>query len=209
MLAIRGVGSKIATEMMGMLNGVLVVPVARNEAVPLNAERYLFCAGILRPKTAEEQTAEEIEEGHRVNFLQIKEDCERIFKVNRRARVCVIGSESAYRGSYDGTYAWSKQLLHEYVQTKPLGTRQQLVCISPCPIQDAGQHARRKDRFRTEQRRLAHPQQRFLKAYEVARLVKFLLYEDGGYITGIVIRMNGGEHIKDNACQRPIFKIAS
>jgi len=193
MIAIRGAGSQIAVEFCRLMaDKPLFIP--RDEPMPVTAHRYLFCAGLLRPKSPAEQTRDEIDEGYRVNLWQVTDDCERIFSANERARVCVIGSESAYRGSYDGVYSDAKRLLHQYVEHKRLQPEQQLVCISPGPIEDAGQCARRDDQWRVDDRRQRHPKRRLLKAAEVAKLVHFLLYQDAGYISGVVIRMNGGEH---------------
>lgn len=197
MIAIRGAGSRIVSQLVPLLpSDEIPRCVGRQERMPTDAERYLFCSGLLRAKSVDEQTPTEIEEGNRVNLWQVTDDCERILSLNDKARICVIGSESAYRGSYDGVYARAKRSLHEYVESKALKPDQQLVCISPDPIEDAGQHTRRQDQWRCDIRRKAHPKQRFLKAPEVARLIHFVLYQDHGYLTGVVLRLNGGEHIK-------------
>ena len=53
---------------------------------------------------------------------------------------------------------------------------------------------RRNDLAALRERAHAEPKRRYLRAVEVARLIRFLLYEDGGAITNTVIRMNGGRH---------------
>jgi NAD(P)-dependent dehydrogenase (short-subunit alcohol dehydrogenase family) len=193
-LAIRGYGSEIARELAQLVPGTeTIVPIPRNGAMPVNATRYLFCAGVLYARPAVEQREAEIEESRRVNLWQVTDDCERILSVNDRARICLIGSESGYAGSYDGTYAAAKRELHSYVETKRLRTKdQQLVCIAPSIIEDCGMTQRREDRENLERRRQAHPKGRFLWAYEVARLVHFCLYVDDGYLCNVTIRMNGG-----------------
>jgi NAD(P)-dependent dehydrogenase (short-subunit alcohol dehydrogenase family) len=193
MIAIRGAGSKIACELLPLISDA-VEAIPRDRDMPVSADRHLFCAGLLRAKSPDQMTRAEIEESYAVNLWRVTDDCERIFSANERARVCVIGSESAYRGSYDGVYADAKRVLHRYVEQKRLRPGQQLVCISPTVIEDAGQCVRRLDQWRVDERRAAHPKGRLLKAAEVARLVHFLLYQDAGFITGVVIRMNGGEH---------------
>lgn len=194
MIAVRGAGSLIAQELNEL---VPVRPISRYEDLPLDAERYLFCQGILRAKSEDEQTDHERLEGWMVNYDYIRHACDEILKVHDTARICVIGSESGFVGSYDEVYAKAKRALHYYVQTKRLRTPdQQLVCIAPGVIEDGGMCARRTDSVRVEARRQAHPQQRFLKASEVARLVHYVLCIDKGYLSGVVIRMNGGEHTK-------------
>jgi NAD(P)-dependent dehydrogenase (short-subunit alcohol dehydrogenase family) len=161
----------------------------------LTADRYLFCAGVLRPKKIAEQSDAEMTETLLVNCFSVIEVCDSIIEANDTARICVIGSESGYSWSFDGAYAASKAALHRYVETKRLRTsEQQLVCVAPSIIGDAGMTVRREDKQQLHEREMTHPKGRFLQAAEVSRLIKFLLYDDAGYLTGTVIRMHGGEH---------------
>lgn len=195
MIAIRGAASEIAARLIAILPpGEAVDRVPRGQPMPFEADRYLFCQGLLYPKSADEQTEEERAESMDVNAHQVIQACDVIFGGNARARVCVIGSESAISGSFDGTYAKAKAKLHRYVETKRLPyPGQQLVCVAPSIIENCQMTIRRLDRDNLERRKSRHPKRRFIDASEVARLVKFLLYEDRGYITGAVIRVHGGE----------------
>lgn len=195
MIAIRGAASEIALRLLPLLPAdEMVVVVPRGEIPPIAGDRYLFCQGLLRAKPACLQTEAEIDEGLQVNLHQIIRACDQILAGNPRARICVIGSESGCTGSFDETYASAKGLLHRYVETRRLAyPGQQLVCVAPSIIENAGMTVRRQDRDNLDRRKALHPKRRFLDAGEVARLVKFLLYEDRGYITGTVIRMHGGE----------------
>lgn len=157
---------------------------------PLNASHYLFCQGLLRAKPQSEQTTAEIEESWLVNFLSIRDLCDQIFEIGN-ARICVIGSESAFRGSYDDVYAAAKRELHNYVSTKRLKGSQQLVAVSPWIISDAGMTTRRLDRQNLELKRQEHPKRRFLTANEVARTAMTLLFGTD-FISGTVVRMHGG-----------------
>jgi NAD(P)-dependent dehydrogenase (short-subunit alcohol dehydrogenase family) len=196
MIAIRGAGSKIVSELLPLLPPEEeVVRVPRLGDMPNCAERYLFCAGLLRPKRGVDQTADEIEESFAVNLWRVTDDIERIMASNVKARVCVIGSESGFAGSFDDVYAMAKQGLHRFVETKRLKSPyQQLVCIAPSIIQDCGMTVRRDDVSNLREKRARHPKQRFLQAAEVAKLVHFTLYQDLGYLSGVVIRLNGGAH---------------
>jgi NAD(P)-dependent dehydrogenase (short-subunit alcohol dehydrogenase family) len=192
MIAIRG-GSLIAKELRAMLPpGEEVVWVPRDADMPTGATRHLFCAGLLRSKSADMQTNREIIEGMTVNLWSVTDQIERIMSANDLARVCVLGSESGFSGSFDGTYAEAKKELHQYVESKKLKPLQQLVCIAPSIISDCGMTTRRLDLDNLEARRATHPKRRFLRAAEVARLVHFCLYVDKGYLSGTVIRLHGG-----------------
>jgi NAD(P)-dependent dehydrogenase (short-subunit alcohol dehydrogenase family) len=191
MLAVTGYRSKIVDELRPLLpEGEEVVRMA--DYIPEDAERYLLCAGVIRPKTLREQTKAEIAETLDVNLITPIRLCDAILEHNPKARICVIGSESGYSWSYDGVYASAKAALHRYVETKKLEPHQQLVCVAPSIINDTGMTLARQDVENLKAREMAHPKGRLLSPLEVAKVIHFLLYQDLGYITGTVIRVNGG-----------------
>lgn len=195
MIVITGWHSEIATAFRAMLPAreAPVWGMATKPGFPLDADRYLFCQGLLRPKRLEDQTPDERDESWEVNFASIARVCDGIIEGNHRARICVIGSESGYRDSFDGTYACAKARLHRYVEAKALRyPGQQLVALSPSIVGDAGMTTRRKDTDNLNRRLAAHPKGRFLRAREVAAMAHLLLYGEGmDYVTGTVIRMHG------------------
>lgn len=197
MIAIRGAGSEIAKAVIRLLHpNEDFVAVGRDENIPLDADRYLFCQGLLRGKSLEDQTIEEIDESFWVNCERAVDDCDRLIAENDKARICVLGSESGFTGSYDATYAAHKRMLHLYVERRRLRTpEQQLICVAPGIVRDAGMTLRRTDTDRLRAREAAHPKKRFLTSAEVATLLYYCLYTSTPYLTNIVIRMNGGEHV--------------
>jgi len=113
--------------------------------------------------------------------------------VNPRVRIAILGSES-WRGSFDTTYFLSKVGVNAYVQHRRLEHHaQQIVVISPTIIMDSGMTQRRHDLDRVATRAAAGPKGRLLNAAEVARLVHFVLYQDDGALTNVVLSMNAGE----------------
>jgi len=193
---VRGWRSAIAMELAPL---VPIHIVERGEQMPDDGERYLFCAGLIRQKRITEQSEAEIAETMMVNAVSVIRECDRLLAVNPQARICVIGSESAFKGSFDGAYAAAKAALHRYVETKRLQSPgQQLVCVAPTCIVNTGMNMQRNaDGVASlEARRLEHPKQRWLRPIEVARMVHYLLCVDEGYTTNVVIRMNGGEHCR-------------
>lgn len=199
-VCITGAQSKIAFEFCGILSRRHVavehiekVPISLGGEVPLDCDLYLLCHGLLRDRKMQDQSEAERRQGWHMNLESHSRIIDRLVRENDRARICVIGSESAYRGSFDDTYAAAKMLLHDYCKRKVLRTPgQQLVVISPGVISDCGMTTRRKDLDRLEARRRAHPMQRFLTAREVAEMAATLLL-DQPYISSTVIRMHGGE----------------
>lgn len=193
MLAVTGYRSKIVEELRKLLpGGEEIVPFDRLIDPKVWCDRYLFCAGVLRPRRIEEQSLDQRDESWHVNLIRPILLCNEILGRNDHARIVVMGSESGFSWSYDDVYAASKAALHRYVETKKLKPDQQLVCVAPSIIADARMTLERKDVENLERRRDAHPKGRFLAAAEVARMIHFLLYVDEGYTTGTVIRMNGG-----------------
>lgn len=198
MIAIRGYKSRIAEELIKLLPKSESVAHINRHALPtLDASRYFFCAGLIRAKTMRQQEDHEIAESFWVNSVQVIQTCDRLIEQNDKARIVVMGSESGFSGSFDGAYATAKAALHRYVETKKLRTPdQQLVCVAPSIIWDTAMTARRHDGSVLEQKQNEHPKKRFLSSKEVALLVYHLLYVDQGYLSGTVIRMNGGGHIR-------------
>lgn len=156
------------------------------------AARHVLAGGLLHGKRIAEQSPDEIRESLHANLLRPVLLCEAILARNPAARICVVGSESGFKGSHDTTYALAKAALHAYVETRRISGEQQLVCVAPSIIWDSGMTRRRGDRDELAARAAAHPKGRFLMAEEVARMIRFLLYEDKGCTTNTVVRMNGG-----------------
>lgn len=171
----------------------VILPKRRQSTIP-QAERFVICSGLLTGKPLAEQTPEELFLAWEANFVRPAIECEFILANNPKARIVLMGSDSAFSGSYDEAYAGAKAALSRYVETKKLQPDQQLVCIAPSIIADAGMTTRRSDTERLGERMNRHPKRRFLMAAEVARLIYFLLYVDAGYLSGVTIRLNGGEH---------------
>ena len=192
-IGITGWRSKIAEEFRLILAPDIQVckETPCSHDIDLTHSRYLFCQGLLRPKRMQDQTEAERTEGFEVNLDSIVRACDEVLAANENARICIIGSESAYKGSFDDVYAVSKMLVHSYVERKPLKPGQQIVAISPGIIEDAGMTLRRKDKDKLDMRREAHPMGRFLMAREVAELAHHLLFHQP-YLRNTVIRMHGG-----------------
>lgn len=148
--------------------------------VPL-ADRYVLAAGVLHQRQLHHQTPRELTESIAVNMVNVVRLCEHILETNTHARICVVGSESGFSGSYDMTYALAKAGVHKYVEWRKLGEFQQLVAVAPPVIADSGMTLRRKDYPDVLDTR------RTVRASDVAIVVKNLLY--GPPISNTVIRL--------------------
>lgn len=195
-LAVRGADSVIARALSDRAD---IMRIPRGERMPDRNRRYLFCAGVIHQAQIYRQDHIDHHEAWAVNASDVMRECERLLEVNSMARICVIGSESAFKGSFDMAYAGAKAALHMFVENKRLKhPGQQLVCVAPTCIAGSGMNLQRNaDGIAALDHRVSqHPKRRWLSAGEVADMVFHLLYVDKGYTTNTVIRMNGGEHAK-------------
>jgi NAD(P)-dependent dehydrogenase (short-subunit alcohol dehydrogenase family) len=156
--------------------------------------RYLICTGFLAGQDLENIGDAAARMTWEANFLRIGQLCDEIISRNADARICIIGSESGYRGSFDMAYAGAKAAIHLYIETAKLKfPRQQIVGIAPGIILDSGMTQRRDDKSNLMDRAFFRRRGEWINAIDVARLAHFLLYVDSGNITNTVIRINGGE----------------
>lgn len=170
MLAVTGIRTSIVQEYLALtgeaafrIDADLSRPGVRIE-LP-DADRFLLAAGVLHGKPIGELTPEQFEECVQVNLVNTIRICEQVLRQFPKARICVIGSESAYNGSYDLAYAVTKAALHRYVELRSVGTEQTLALVSPPIIVDSGMTLRRSDYAEVLARR------RTVRAEEVAERV--------------------------------------
>jgi short-subunit dehydrogenase len=175
LLAVTGLSTSIIRELARLTDE----PISRIEGdhawfdtgfhIP-EAERFVLAAGLLVGKPIAQQSALEIENTLTVNLVSPMRICEKILGTNDRARICVIGSESGIFGSYDETYAAAKAGLHNYIQSRRILPSQQLVCVAPPIISDAGMTIRRDDYPEILTKR------RTVTSQQVAIVIRQLLY---------------------------------
>lgn len=141
----------------------------------------MLAAGALYGKRVAEQSVYEIATGLAINLISPMRLSEQILGANAHARICIIGSESGFNGSYDEVYAAAKAGLHKYVETRRVLPTQQLVAVAPPIIADAGMTLRRDDYPEILKKR------RTVTSAQVALLVYQLLY--GPILSNRVERM--------------------
>lgn len=168
MLAVTGFRTTIVQELAKLISD----PIARISGPDIPAaNRFVFAAGVLHQKNILEQSEDDIAVSLTVNLIDVLQLCERILTTNRDARICVIGSVSAYRGSYDQTYAVAKAGVHAYSRFRDVLPTQQLTVVAPPIIRDSGMTLKRKDYPAVLKTRCT------VSAAEVAAVVKRCLYD--------------------------------
>jgi len=190
MVGITGKRSTITQAFVRLL-GEEDVTYGTTETLPLDCGVYFLAAGVLVGKNMLDITEAEAMETMQVNFIAVAKFCERVFAVNDKAKICIIGSESANAGSYDTMYATSKDALHFYVERTKLRTKEQhLVCVAPTIIEDSNMTQRRSDLDSVRERGRKRRLERWIESEEVARIAHFALNEPA--LANTVIRVTGG-----------------
>jgi NAD(P)-dependent dehydrogenase (short-subunit alcohol dehydrogenase family) len=192
----RGAGSVIA-KALGEIDGVEIEAIGREDELPLDGTLYLFCQGLNVQERLFDHTASQLTETMMVNAFDVMGDVDWLLERNPRARIVVMGSDAGFKWSYNGAYAAAKAALHRYVETKRMRRPgQQLVCVAPSMIEGSGMIERRnvQGMVALDRRLSDHPKKRMVRPDEIAHLIHYLLGPYGDFVSGTVIRMNGGEH---------------
>jgi len=189
-VGIAGARSTITQEFCSIVGDRDKIVSRRLSEMPLYLDRYLVCVGYLAGERITEISEEQSLLTWRVNFVEPVQFCERVFAVNQKARICLMGSESGFSGSYDWAYAGAKAALHSYVQAKKLvEPKQMITAIAPHIILDSGMTQRRSDLAELEVRARSNRTQKWLSANEVAQQADYLLYRASVSTSGQVVRM--------------------
>ena len=193
-VGIAGHGSAIAREFMKLLPRAERAVCERLADMPSDLDHYLVCAGHLEGWSLMQISDASAQRTWLANFIEPARFCDRALLTNPKARICVIGSESGFLGSYDMAYAGAKAALHLYVETKRLTSpHQQLVCIAPTIISDAGMTQRRDDVGKLGARAAHTRHGRWLEAREVAELAHHALFAATPFLSNTVIRLRAAE----------------
>ena len=157
-------------------------------------DKIVLAHGVIGTQRFAERTEQDIVDSVKTNLLSHIRIIEIALEGNPNARIVVVGSESGFKGSYDIAYAISKAALHKYIEERKLKySEQQLVCVAPSIMVDAGMTTRRHDQENVQSSILANPKARGLTSMETAKMIHFLLNVDRGYTSNVVIHMNGGK----------------
>ena len=160
-------------------------------ATSVQHSHYLICSGMLQSKPIVNQSASQISDSFLINAAGPIVTCELLLSNDPQARIIILGSESARKGStYD--LCPLKVFLNVYVRNKRVGPRQQLLLVSPSTVEDLGMTLRREDLDRLSGYRSSHPKKRFIHSSELALLIHNL-FQSSIFVSNTEIEMNGGK----------------
>ena len=158
------------------------------------SNRILLLHSVISNKKFIEREEIDIVKQIKINLLSTIKICEIAIKYNKNVKIIVLGSESGIKGSYDIVYALTKSSIHKYIKEKKIKhPNQQLLCIAPSTIVDAGITLRRKDQNNVDKSINDNPKKRGIKSREIANLIYSLFFDQSNYINNIVIGFDGGK----------------
>lgn len=195
MIGVTGYGSKIIEALAAQLPDEEIIVVERPfRGAPTwqlpAADRFVLASGAMRDDWQDPAAMAEMFKANAYDPITI---ADRILRYRPEARICIIGSASASRGSGNVAYAASKSAVHGFVETRKVGPRQQLCAVAPHIISDAGMTTRRDDYLEVMERGRGAPRGRWINSAEVAGAVIWLLYSDSGFwVNNRVISLEGG-----------------
>jgi NAD(P)-dependent dehydrogenase (short-subunit alcohol dehydrogenase family) len=167
-----------------------LVQTRQSGATPPRADRYVLAHGYLANALARYQSLDEILshwDGNAISTIRLGEA---ILDLYPAARICVLGSMSGIAGSANVHYGAAKAAVHQWVTTRAVGPRQQLVAVAPGIVAQTGMTRRRPDqdrvddRARQEAKGLPLPQ-------DVAQAIEGLL-AGPIWVNNVVVPIDGG-----------------
>lgn len=157
-------------------------------------ENIIINIGFLQNKNFVDQDVDDHVNSIRINLLAVVNITENAMRQNKKAKICVVGSESAKKGSYDVSYFLGKAALEQYIRERRIKSSfQRIFGVSPSTISDAGMTSSREDKDVLNSYLADHPKERFLSCDEVAEVILDLFSDKFSYFTNDILELNGGK----------------
>ena len=168
------------------------------ERIDGHIDVFAHFAGIMLSKSLPEAGYAEITEMMQVNLIAPMYLISQILpKLSDDGLIILLGSQSAYKGSYDDLYAVSKSAIHGLVGSlaPKLAPHKRIINVAPGITRDTRMTDRRseEDLARASAR---VPLNRLAEAKEIAEICMQLCDRKFSYMTGNTIDVNGGNHIR-------------
>lgn len=159
---------------------------------------FVHFAGIMLSKSLPESCFEDIENMVKVNLIAPTYLVSQIIpKLTDKGLIIMIGSQSAYKGSYDDLYAITKAGIHGLVGSlaPKLAPEKRIINIAPGITRGTKMTDRRsEDDLANATSRV--PLNRLAEAKEIAQICMQLTNDSFSYMTGNTVDINGGNHIR-------------
>jgi len=156
-------------------------------------DTIVYISSVLRNKRLEDQTESEWTESFLINTIIPIKIIKFLNKNISDFTFCYIGSESAFKGSFDDTYFLSKNSTQKFIEAFKLKSENsRIFTISPSTIL-SGMTLRRSDTSRLEEYRLKMRNKRFIGLEEISNVIISLCSPDFNYLSNETININFGK----------------
>ena len=157
----------------------------------------VYCSSILYSKNFGEQTNKEIHDSFHVNTVVPIKILRRFNNSSGlKFNFHYIGSESAKKGSYDCSYAMTKNATQDYVTSYRLNNAKSRSLVWAPSTMSKGMTARREDVDRVNSIRSSLRNKRFLEPEELVKMINLLNGKEFQYLSNTLIEVNDGKFSK-------------
>lgn len=157
------------------------------------SDTIVYMSSILRSKRLEEQSNLEWIESFHVNTILPIKLIKFLNENYEHFTFCYIGSESAYKGSFDDTYFLSKTCTQSFIEKFKLkSAKSRIFTVAPSTVL-SGMTLNRLDKCRLEDYKLKMRNQRFITLEEISEIILELCSDKFQYLSNETININFGK----------------
>ena len=157
------------------------------------SDTVIYMSSILRSKRIEDQSNNEWQESFLVNTILPIKIIKYLNEHFEHFTFCYIGSESAYKGSFDDTYFLSKSCTQKFIEKFKLKSeKSRIFTIAPSTVL-SGMTLSRKDAERLEEYKLKIRNKRFIALDEISKIIIELCSDKFFYLSNETININFGK----------------
>jgi NAD(P)-dependent dehydrogenase (short-subunit alcohol dehydrogenase family) len=158
-----------------------------------DSDTIVYMSSILRSKRLEEQTNSEWQESFLINTILPIRIIKYLNDNLDHFTFCYIGSESAYKGSYDDTYFLSKSCTQEFIEKFRLKSeKSRIFTIAPSTVL-SGMTLGRADKSRLDDYKQKMRNKRFISLEEISEIIIELCSDKFQYLSNETININFGK----------------
>lgn len=155
---------------------------------------FINCAGTTHSKSIRETNADEIESIFRINLISPMMVIHSILPyLEDNSSIILLGSQSAYKGSFDDSYAASKGAIDSLVKSlsAKLAPKTRVINLAPGITYPTALTQIMPEELR-QQKKKEIPMKRFATPEEIAEVIFFLTSDACRFMTGNTVDINGG-----------------
>ena len=158
-----------------------------------HSDVIVYMSSILRSKRIEDQSNIEWQESFLINTILPIKIIKYLNDNFEHFTFCYIGSESAYKGSFDDTYFLSKSCTQKFIEKFRLKSdKSRIFTIAPSTIL-SGMTLNRNDVDRLEEYKLKIRNKRFISLDEISNIIIELCSDKFNYLSNETVNINFGK----------------